>query len=82
MASYRVETKLSPEEVIRQAVAYFGDEVVKLEVIEQADCCAHFEGGGGFVHVALVTGENATTVDLETREWDAYVKQFMRHIAQ
>jgi hypothetical protein len=43
-------------------------------------CCITFEGGGGFVSVAASTGEKKTAVELETREWDYQVKQFMREI--
>jgi hypothetical protein len=80
MPRYGVETKLSPEEVIQRAVAFFGKEGVGLEVIDQGSCCASFEGGGGHVSVTVSQGEK-TEVELVTREWDYDVKQFMRQIA-
>lgn len=67
---------------ITRAVAYFAEDAVKLEVTEQGACWARFVGGGGFVRVATVTGDSATMVSLETREWDAYVRQFARHIGR
>ena len=82
MARYSVETKLSTEQAIEQAVAYFGPGGVGLEVTEQGDCCTHFVGGGGHVRVTVAAGERRTTVELETREWDYDVKQFMRKIAR
>ena len=81
MASYRVETKRTPEQVIEMAEAYFGPDGLALDAVEQNPCCVYFEGGGGFVSVTAGTGANKTTVDLETREWDYHVKQFMRAVA-
>ena len=80
MASYYVETKLSPEKAVEKAATYFGKDGVGLEIMEQGSCCARFEGGGGHVLVT-VSGGARTRVDLETREWDYDVRQFMRRIA-
>ncbi|MBN1582649.1 MAG: hypothetical protein JXA89_18205 [Anaerolineae bacterium] len=80
MASYYVETKLDPEKAIEKAVAYFGKGGVGLETTDQSACCARFEGGGGHVAVTVSNGVK-TRVDLETREWDYDVRQFMRRIA-
>lgn len=81
MPRYGVETKLSPEEAIEEAIAYFGEGGLGLETDQQGPCCAHFEGGGGFVRVtASDEGAKPTTVNLETREWDYHVKQFMQKI--
>lgn len=80
MPRYGVETKQSPEEAIKAAVAYFGEPGLGLKTEEQGTCCVYFEGGGGFVRVTASESENRTTVDLETREWDYHVKQFMQKI--
>jgi hypothetical protein len=82
MARYGVETKLSPEEAIRKAVAYFGEGGLGLDATEEETCCAFFEGGGGHVRVTAASGEKTTVVELETREWDYDVKQFMRQIGR
>ena len=82
MARYSVETKLSSDQALQRAVAFFGPGGgTGLEVTEQGGCCAHFVGGGGHIHVTVAAGERRTTVELETREWDYDVKQFMRQIA-
>lgn len=81
MASYSVETKLSPEEAVERAVSYFGPDVGKLEVTEREACCAHLVGGGGFVDIRAVGSEDGTTLHLETREWDIVVRQFMKQIS-
>jgi hypothetical protein len=80
MALYSVETKLSPEETIERAMAYFGEGGLGLEPTERNPCCVYFEGGGGHVLVTAIAGEKKTTVELETREWDYHVKRFMREI--
>jgi len=79
MASYYVETKLSPEKAIQEAMTTFGEGGLGLEVTEQSACCARFEGGGGHILVTASEGEK-TKVDLETREWDYPVRQFMKRI--
>jgi hypothetical protein len=80
MARYSVETKLSPEEAIERARAYFGEGGLGLELIEQEEpCCVYFEGGGGHV-VVTACPKDKTEVELETREWDYHVKRFMREI--
>lgn len=80
MARYSVETKLSTEEAIKKATAFFGEGGLGLEMTERNPCCLYFEGSGGHVMVTTYTGEKKTTVELETREWDYPVRQFMREI--
>ena len=79
MAAYAVETRLSPERAIEKAVAFFGKGGTGLDVTEQSPCCARFEGGGGHVLVTANEGPK-TEVNIETREWDYQVKQFMGRI--
>jgi hypothetical protein len=81
MARYSVETKRTPEQVIEMAEAYFGEGGLGLDAGERGPCCVYFEGGGGYVSVTASEGENTATVDLETREWDYHVRQFMRAVA-
>ncbi len=80
MPRYGVETKLSPEEAIKAAVACFGEGGLGLKAEEQGPCCVYFEGGGGFVRVTASQEAERTTVDLETREWDYHVKRFVRQV--
>jgi hypothetical protein len=81
MARYSVETKLSSEQALERAEAFFGQGSLGLEMTERGDCCAHFVGGGGHVRVTAVAGDLWTTVELETREWDYDVKRFMREMS-
>jgi len=80
MARYSVETKLEPEEAIRKAVAYFGKDGLGLEAIEENPCCFHFQGAGGHVAATAYKEGKKTTLELETREWDYQVKQFMKEL--
>ncbi len=70
-------SKLSPEEVIKRAVKYFGPEGYGLEVREQSDESAYLEGGGGSVSVTACTEGKETSIELVSREWDYQVKEFL-----
>lgn len=73
---YGTETNLEPSEVLDMAEEYFGEGGLGLEVTSRDDCCISLVGGGGHVTVTVTEGEK-TAVDLETREWDYQVKEFM-----
>ena len=74
------KTKLNPEEAIKRAVEFFGPGGYGLETKNQTPDCAYFEGGGGGVNVTACTDEKGTSVELESREWDYQVKEFIRKI--
>jgi hypothetical protein len=80
MACYGKESKLSPDKVMEKALEFFGPGGLGLEVKDQGEGCATFEGGGGHVFVQVCEGGKGSEVDLETREWDYQVKQFMGRI--
>jgi len=80
MALYSVETGTSPEDVIARAKGYFGESGLGLSLVTEDACCVVFEGGGGHVSVTASDQENRTEVELETREWDYQVKQFMGQV--
>ncbi len=73
-------TKLSPEEAIKRAVEFFGPSGYGLEVKSEAADCAYFEGGGGGVNVTACTEDKGTSVELESREWDYQVREFIGKI--
>lgn len=80
MARYGKQSKLSPARVLEKAHAFFGPGGLGLEVKEQGEDCATFEGGGGYVFVSACEKGPGSEVELETREWDYQVKQFMEKI--
>lgn len=38
-----------------------------------------FEGGGGYVAITVEPGEQ-TTLELETREWNRAIQEFMKQV--
>jgi hypothetical protein len=78
---YEVTTSLTPEEVIEDALNYFGPGSTGLEVTSQTSQGVVFQGGGGHVAIQVQPGAT-TTVDIETREWDYPVRQFMARIGR
>ena len=76
---YEVTTTLTPQEALAQALTYFGRGGQGLEVTSKDDFSLVFQGGGGYVAVTARPGDK-TTLDLETREWDYAVRQFMAEV--
>jgi len=77
---YSVATALAPQAAIAYAKDYFGPQGVGLEVIDEHDTCVTLQGGGGHIAVVACPGDQQTTLELETREWDYPVQQFMREV--
>jgi hypothetical protein len=79
MTVYSAGIRVDPAEAIQKAVEFFGPEGLGMEVIEHSDCCAFFRGAGGHVRVRITNG-NGAALEIETREWDYQVKEFMQRI--
>lgn len=78
MARYGIKTRLSPSEAIEEAIKFFGKKV-GLKMVEKTREMVCFESELG--HVTITVCENdETDVDLETREFDYDVKEFMTKI--
>ncbi len=78
---YEVTTSWAPEEVIEHALNYFGPGNTGLEVVSQTSQGVIFQGGGGYVAIQIQPAAR-TTVEIETREWDYPVRQFMARISR
>ncbi|ETX03248.1 MAG: hypothetical protein ETSY1_00825 [Candidatus Entotheonella factor] len=78
---YEVTTSWTPEEVLEYALDYFGPGQTGLEVTSRTAQGIVLQGGGGYVAVQIQAAAN-TTVDIETREWDYPVHQFMARIGR
>ncbi len=75
---YSVETKLTPEKVVEEARSYFINSFgLRISSDEENKLC--LEGGGGYVTILVCPGAK-TSVEIETREWDRAVKEFMERI--
>jgi hypothetical protein len=75
MLSLQTKTKLKPEEVIKLANSYF--QGFKLNIVDKSLNCVTYEGGGGGVSITTSSKEGITIVDLESREWDYQIKNFI-----
>jgi len=74
------ESKLRPKQVLERAKAFFGPGGIGLELKSECDTDARFEGGGGFVVVAVCGRGKGAEVTVETREWEYQVKAFLATI--
>jgi hypothetical protein len=74
-------TKQSADEIISDAVTFFGPGGVGLEVQTRGPNTIRFRGGGGFVLVGVEPknkdGEE-NEIDIQTREWDYDVRRFLK----
>ncbi len=76
-----VKTKLNPDEVIRRAGEFFGPgRGYGLKITDQDETHICLEGGGGTVDVLACAGDDGTTVDLVSTEWDVQIREFIGKI--
>lgn len=80
MPRYGKESSHGAEDVIKKARIFFGPGGVGLQIKDEGQCCITFEGGGGHVHIDVTTKEKGSDVEIETREWDYQVKEFLKKI--
>jgi len=71
------QTGLAPEEVIDRASKFFGKGGAGLEEKERNSCCISFEGGGGYVSIAIYDEEKHRMVEIESREFEYQAKRFL-----
>ena len=76
---YEVVTELTPRQALEQAMADFGSGGLGLQITSQTNLGLVFQGGGGYIAITAQPGET-TTLELETREWDYAVQQFMARV--
>jgi hypothetical protein len=76
---YQVTTPLTPREALEQALADFGPSGLGLQIVSQMNLSLVFQGGGGHIAVTAEPGVK-TTLEIETREWDYPVEQFMARV--
>ena len=76
---YGVITEMTPREALEQAIADFGPGGLGLTITSQTNLGIVFQGGGGYLAITAQAGPK-TALDLETREWDHAVQQFMARV--
>jgi hypothetical protein len=75
---YETTTRLVPAEALAAAERFFSGDFGLL-VQRRGQRELGFEGGGGHVLVGI-TGEQPTVLEIETREWDTPVRQFIENL--
>ena len=76
---YQVTTPLTPREALEQALVDFGPTGLGLQLTSQTNLSVVLQGGGGHIAMTAEPGDK-TTLEIETREWDYAVKQFMERV--
>jgi hypothetical protein len=71
------QTRLKPEQILLQAIHYFGKDGLGLEEKEQNPCCIYFEGAGGYISINIHDDDRYRDVEVESREWDYQAKRFL-----
>jgi hypothetical protein len=81
MLRMEAKTKLTPPEVVKQAVDFFGPGGYGLEVLERASDYVCLEGGGGSVEVSASAKAKGSSVEMVSREWDYQLQEFLGTIS-
>jgi len=80
MLKLDVKTRLSEEQLKQRTKSFFKDDL-GLNITAEASDCVTFAGGGGYVTASFSRDQEATLVELETREWEEQAKQFARAVS-
>lgn len=68
------------EDVLEQAIAFFGPGAVGLDLRDRAPDHVTFEGGGGFVTVEVATDAAQRDVTVVTQEWEHDAREFISRL--
>ncbi|MGD8793003.1 MAG: hypothetical protein PVF47_10655 [Anaerolineae bacterium] len=76
------QSKLGSSDILTRAVAFFGPTGLGMKILEQDDCCARFQGAGGYVSVVTASTRNkkGSQVMVQGFEWDPQIQQFITSI--
>jgi len=78
---YGTETRLSPEQVLERARAFFGPESdLGLPETSAGPGGAVFATEAGGVEVSAVANDGKTEVTVLSREYDTWAEQFLRRL--
>lgn len=80
MSVYAKQVKASADEVLERAAKFFGAGGLGLTQESSEPGCLQFSGGGGHVALTTTAKDGSTEVNLETREWDTQVREFLGKI--
>ena len=74
------QTDRPAEDVIEEAISYFGRGSVGLDLRHRAPDQVTFEGGGGFVTVDVVSEGDRRDVTVVTQEWEHDAREFISRV--
>jgi hypothetical protein len=80
MLRINVTTKLSPEEAIKKAAAFFGPNGYRLKIVSQTSLSVCLEDVLGSIEIDACEQDGKTSVEFVSREFDELVKEFIRKI--
>lgn len=84
MAHYCKNCQHPPAIVLHEAIRFFGPEglglQVKENVQEKTECSASLKADNGYVYVKASERDRGSEVEVETREWDEQVTQFLEKV--
>lgn len=80
MSVYSKKTSESPSRILERAVSYFGPGGLGLTSQSIDEGTAVFEGGGGHVGITVCPKDGKAEIELETREWDIQVREFLTEL--
>ena len=80
MTRYGKTSHLSLVDVMQKSENFFGPKGLGLDIKEHTVARAAYEGGGGYVVVAMTPATQGTEVEVDSREWDYQVEQFLTKI--
>ena len=80
MINISKKTKKSRDVIKKRIDKYFGKNGLGLDQSRAQNCCAYFEGGGGFVAVEILDEEDKRVINIQSREWEYHAKQYMQSI--
>jgi hypothetical protein len=78
---YKVQTTLPSQEALEQAQAYFGPQGKGLTITSQHKRSLRWQGTSGHVSI-IVKSDSPTLLEIDTREWDEAVNQFIAQLPQ
>ncbi len=80
MLRMSTRTRKGREDVIGNAVSFFGLGGIGLRVTDKAADHVSFEGGGGFVTVSVVRRAGEVEVTAVAQEWESDVRRFLGQV--
>ena len=80
MINMEKSVTMSCEEVMKRADNYFSKNGLSCDESDAEHFCAYYSGGGGHVRIHCCPESKGTRINIEGREWDYQIKQFMANL--